>query len=592
MKGIGKCRRGESLAFAVGLCLAASALPSAAFVLGLSSAGSPKHWDLVTFPTDVHTNVVNPHTRAVRYFMASDGYSSGNTAAELNAIRASFAQWQAIPGTILRFEEGGLLAPRNTYDLADNTNMIFWAKSSTLVGNGDDISGALAVTFTSYFSDGTLVEADMALNGVEYGWFTDYSQRTNPDQFVEGTAIHEAGHFIGLSHSPLGGATMFPYGDSGVDAQVGLASDDIAGAYALYGLANQAGTRSAVKGTITRSGVGILGAMVVAEDTNGTMVAGTLSRANGSYEMPAMPPGNYQVRVSPLDPAGATDYLLQGADISSAFNSAVTSFLPTTNVPVTLSAGITNTLNFSVVNAEPPFRIAYMRDPTTNPGTYSLSGLPPTLFPGQSNLTIGVISPSLPTNNATLSISGDGLTIGSPVFRTNLFASGLNFISVHLDISSNATPGLRSFSVQQGANRAYANGFLDILPLQPDYNFDGLDDTFQRQYFPLFTAAAAAPNADPDGDGMSNASEYIAGTVPTNAASLLRITNVTETAQGTTVTWGGVVGKRYQLWSRLNLGTATWQTAGSPFPATNTTTRAFEATATNGFRFYRVQVLP
>ena len=39
----------------------------------------------------VDTNVVNPNTKAIRYFLASDAYSTTNTAAELNALRASFA---------------------------------------------------------------------------------------------------------------------------------------------------------------------------------------------------------------------------------------------------------------------------------------------------------------------------------------------------------------------------------------------------------------------------------------------------------------------------------------------------------------------
>jgi hypothetical protein len=73
---------------------------------------------------------------------------------------------------------------------------------------------------------------------------------------------------------------------------------------------------------------------------------------------------------------------------------------------------------------------------------------------------------------------------------------------------------------------------------------------------------------------------------------LLRITNVTQTVQGATVTWGGVIGKRYQVWSRLNLSAASWQTTGSPFNATNTTTRFLDNSATNGMRFYRVQVVP
>ena len=85
--------------------------------------------------------------------------------------------------------------------------------------------------------------------------------------------------------------------------------------------------------------------------------------------------------------------------------------------------------------------------------------------------------------------------------------------------------GLRSTISKGGSNgvTSWANGFVEILPAFPDYNFDGLDDRFQRRYFPLFTQATAAPTADPDGDGVVNALEYFAGTDPTKATSRLRL---------------------------------------------------------------------
>ena len=54
-----------------------------------------------------HPNVVNPATKAVRYYIASDAYSSANREKEINAIRACFDQWQSITGSSLRFEFAG-----------------------------------------------------------------------------------------------------------------------------------------------------------------------------------------------------------------------------------------------------------------------------------------------------------------------------------------------------------------------------------------------------------------------------------------------------------------------------------------------------
>ena len=335
--------------------------------------------------------------------------------------------------------------------------------------------------------------------------------------------------------------------------------------------------------------MGILGAAVFVEDSATNIIAGTVTRAGGNYEMNALPPGSYQVRVSPLDPSAAADSLVRGPDISSEFNSAETSFLPTSGTNVTLSAGVTNTLNLSVANTGPAFRITHIRFPTTNPNAYSFAGLPAALRPGQTNITVGVASASLPASGATLAITGDGLTTVGPTFFTG---AGLSFISVRVSVATNATPGMRTFIVRQGTNAAYANGFVEILPSVPDYNFDGLDDTFQRKWFPLFTVTNAGPAADPDGDTFPNSSESVAGTNPTNATSLLKIDSITQNGSGATVMWRSVVGKTYQLLFRSPLGAAGWTTVGTPVTATGPAAQRLDPNGAATNRFYRVQVLP
>ncbi len=571
--------------------------------LGISAAlgfvqdrylGNPLRWKLITLDLNVHTNVVNRNTRAIRYFLASDGWSTTNTAAELNALRASFAQWQAISGTVLKFEEGGVLAPPVDVNRDDNTNILYWAKSSTLVNGGlDDISGRLGVTFTSFFADGTLASADIAFNGVEYGWFTEFSDTNSALQFVEGTALHEIGHFIGLAHSPVGSASMLWVGNQGVDNQAGLSSDDMAGARFVYMATNEVNARGTLKGQVTKSGVSVLGAAVFLEESGSTnIIAGTVSRSGGNYELNAVPPGNYQVRVSPLDSASAPDWLVSGPDISSEFNSADPNFPPNAPTSVTLSAGVTNTVNLTVANIAPAFRITHIRFPRANPGLYSWGSLPTALRPGQNNITIGVASPSLPMSGATFAISGNGITMGAPSFLPNAFATGLNFISAVVSVSTNATPGMRTFTVTQGPNVAHANGFLEILPSVPDYNFDGFDDRFQRKWFPLFTVTNAGPAADPDGDGFLNASENVAGTNPTNAASFLKIDSITNNVSGATITWRSVPGKSYQLLYRSPVTSSNWTAVGAPVLAGGATASKLDPATVTSNRFYRVQVLP
>ena len=563
-----------------------------AFVVELNSNGDPLRWHLDPPDPSVDTNVVNPNTKAIRYFLASDAYSTTNTAAELNALRASFAQWQSISGTVLNFEDAGLVAPGVDVNTSDNRNVVFWAKTGTLVNGGmDNISGALGVTFNSYFTDNNAqAEADIVFNGAQYTWSTDFNSADTTRQFVEGTATHEIGHLLGLKHSPVGGATMLFHGGGGLNVQAGLSSDEVAAAKWLYGNVSTLATLGKFQGRVTMNGSSVFGAAVLAEEAaSGNLAAGTVSRADGSYVLPALQPGQYNVRVTPLDAVGTNVFLIRGRDIASGYDSAATGFPPTANRAVTLNAGASVPVDFTVTGGGPAFRITQIRQTSANSGSFRWSSLPAAIRPGQSNYFIGVGSANLPTNGATLAITGDGLTLGPASFAT---LSGLNFISVSISVASNATPGLRSFIVQRGADLAYANGFLEVEANIPDFNFDGLDDRFQRRYFPLFTAPDAGPGADPDGDGFNNQAELVAGTDPTNALSLLKIDQVVLNAQGSTVTWQSVANRRYQVFSRVDLENAAWQAIGSLVTAGGSTAEFRDVSATNGFRFYRVQVLP
>jgi len=125
---------------------------------------------------------------------------------------------------------------------------------------------------------------------------------------------------------------------------------------------------------------------------------------------------------------------------------------------------------------------------------------------------------------------------------------------------------------------------------------DGIPGWWRLQYFGngLSAAGAAAWDADPDGDGMTNYQEYLAGTDPTNRLSVLQITAVTPSRNDLVVTFSSVDGKLYQLQRAAALGTPTsWvpiqnniEGTGNPISITDPGAASLPAC------FYRVMVNP
>ncbi|MEI7728177.1 MAG: matrixin family metalloprotease [Verrucomicrobiota bacterium] len=556
-----------------------------AYVDRYNAYAQPLQWNLTNPPVSVPTNSFSRSTKAIRFYIGAEAFSTSNTTAEINAIKAALGQWQAIPNTLIKFEFAGLLSNITNVNPSDGTNVIFWKKDTSLLNGTTDISQSLGICFYSYSSN-TITEADIALNGINKSWFTDITDAANTNYFVEGVVMHEMGHGLGMAHSPIGGQIMFPTMGRGIQGQIRLLSDEIAFARSFYAATNPAANYGCLTGYVTLAGSGVKGAIVTVESTNGSVLASTLTWSNGYYAVPLLPPGPAWLRVTPMDGFG----LVNPAMLNEPFftSSPQTNFYPSTNYSVTLTAGVTNGFNISVTNGAPPFRIQYIRY------NYSYGGGAISVNPGDNNVIVGVMSTNLPTNGAVLQILGDGLTIGPTVIEPNL-AGPLNSISVTISVATNATPGVRSLIILRTNDNvlAHAVGFLQIPPAIPDQNFDGLNDLFQRKYFPVFTDPQAGPNADPDNDGLNNLQEYIAGTNPTNKASVLSVLSTTISASGTTIKWQSVAGKKYQLFSRPGPSPAgNWTPLGTPVTATNAGAQYFDAGAPTGRKFYRIQVLP
>lgn len=63
----------------------------------------------------------------------------------------------------------------------------------------------------------------------------------------------------------------------------------------------------------------------------------------------------------------------------------------------------------------------------------------------------------------------------------------------------------------------------------------------------VWVSADSAPNADPDRDGLTNFQEYLAGTDPLSANSVLRVSSLDRIPEGIRLRWTSVEGRLYAI---------------------------------------------
>jgi hypothetical protein len=128
-----------------------------------------------------------------------------------------------------------------------------------------------------------------------------------------------------------------------------------------------------------------------------------------------------------------------------------------------------------------------------------------------------------------------------------------------------------------------------------DSDGDGIPDWWMLQMFGHATGLASdlsRAGDDADFDGMSNLQEYLAGTSPTNSASVLQV----RISQGAfangvvSLNWPALLGRNYQVQYKGALNDSTWLTVpGSALVAGGQGTFTLPVSGTNGF--YRVGVI-
>lgn len=139
------------------------------------------------------------------------------------AVQAGADTWAVQSNAAFAFTYAGTSSQTtNTYD---GVNLVMFRNASS--------ESAIATTYW-WSSGSTLIEADIVFWDGAFKFFTGTSGCSG-GFYIEDIAAHEFGHALGLGHSTISSATMYPSTSYCNTANRSLDPDDLAGILAVYG---------------------------------------------------------------------------------------------------------------------------------------------------------------------------------------------------------------------------------------------------------------------------------------------------------------------------------------------------------------------
>jgi hypothetical protein len=273
--------------------------------------------------------------------------------------------------------------------------------------------------------------------------------------------------------------------------------------------------------------------------------------------------------------------------------------------PVSLTNSGTSTLSLTISTNAPPgsYSVAVTGTSsntthtvvvtlTINTPDFSLAVAPDacTVTAGSNTAhTVNVGATNGFTGEILLSITGLPTDVTADFSPASLTNSGTSTLSI---TTSNASPPGSFILTIAGTSTGIIHTSTVALTINAP---ELIPSWWLQKYFGCTICPQADPAADPDGDGMNNLAEFLAGTDPTNSASGFRIITAIPQDSDILVIWQGCGGKTNAVQATPNLVDSYADVSsniilsGSGEQATNFLD---VGAATNASRFYRLRLVP
>jgi uncharacterized protein (TIGR03437 family) len=477
----------------------------------------------------------------------------------VTAARAAAASWNGVSNSAVKFQ--ALKTTTKGIDPTDGQNTIAFGASTadlSALGYKPGVStGALAITVNSAapFNVGSTPSGDVTDSDIVLNPSIQFSTDGTTSSDLQAVLAHEMGHALGLNHSGLLGATMFPY-NSG---QRFLSTDELAFAASVY--PSRAGVMGTIGGKIVAAdGSAVQYGLVSLMDVANGNSLGVLTAADGTYSL-SVPPGSYTVYAEPA--AGpvvqpANFYISSSTTVTSNFQASVLGGIASPTQLSVAAGGSVTVPNLTVTAGSTALSLPYVGFGSAG-GAGDIRNVvviqtPVTVASG-SSIDIGLIGGGLDASS-TIQVIGQGISVhpGSihvdPKISFGGSLAGQPMLRATLDIAARQNQTIASIILSKGSSSLAISGSLIVVPQKPTFTAAGVVSAAS------FKGSTATGGVSPGGiySIYDTATNSLGPSSFAQPAGYDPYGNLATTLGGVTVTFDGVPAPLYLSYSgQLNL---------------------------------------